>query len=416
MATLPSLPKLPSVPSLPKVPSIQLPGSVISAATKAGNAAKAAAEAAVPSFGSLMDAAKASVTGAASGLFKDTSAAIASVGAAKFGIGGDAPDLKAFEAYKQQVADVTKNAMIDMAIAKAGLAQKAMEATAAGKSIGASAIAGALAATKSIQNLQANLSDPAKLAADMAASAAAKADTIASLKANTLLAMLSKPMAAGLAAAMGGAIDSNLINDESKLNIIKAQETEASQEPPGEEEPTDTVRPKSSTTDTNMEAASPPPIAPPPVDKKVYARELVKLSDKWTAAKAAYYKHFDITWKKGSPEPTKDVQVKAFNVKVEELYDKVVDRDGANKERLAARAIKDAKPDETTRTEEEKALIAKTDVERNIFNTGEYMKKKDALWDTYVKLFERYKLAYDCWINNGDRFTLPADIEQELKN
>jgi hypothetical protein len=165
-----------------------------------------------------------------------------------------------------------------------------------------------------------------------------------------------------------------------------------------------------------MEAASPPPVAPPPVDKKVYARELVKLSDKWAASKTEYYKYFGIKWKKGQPEPTKDEQNKAFNVKVEELYDKVVGRDGANKERLAARAIKDAKPDETTRTEEEKALIAKTDVERNTFNTGEWMNKKAELFDTYSKLFDRYKLAYDCWINNGDRFTLPADIEQELKN
>jgi hypothetical protein len=415
MATFPPIPKVPSLPSVPKVPSIQLPGSVIDAATKAANAAKAAAEAAVPSFDSLMSAAKASVTGAAGGLFKDTSAAVASVGAAQFGIGGDSPDLKAFEAYKQQVADVQKNAVIDMAIAKAGLAQKAMEATAAGKAIGGAAIAGALAATKSIQNLQANLSNPAALAADIAASAAAKADTIASLKANTMLAMLSKPMAAGLAGAMGAALDPALINNLTKLNIIKAQETEASQEPPGEEQPSDTVRPKSSTTDTNVEAASPPPITPPPVDKKIYGIEIANFSDRVSAARKAYYAYIGIKWKKGDPEPSKEVQNKSFFAIVEEKYDKVVGRDGANKERIAARAIKDAKPDETTRTEEEKALIAKTDVERNTFNTGEWMNGKAAVWDTYIKLFERYKQAYDCWINNGDRFTLPADIEQELK-
>jgi hypothetical protein len=403
------------VPSLPKVPSIQLPGSVIDAATKAGNAAKAAAEAAVPSFGSLMDAAKASVTGAAGGLFKDTSAAVASVGAAQFGIGGDAPDLKAFEAYKQQVADVQKNAVIDMAIAKAGIAQKAMEATAAGKAIGGAAIAGALAATKSIQNLQANLSNPAALAADIAASAAAKADTIASLKANTMLAMLSKPLAAGLAAAMGAALNPSLVNDLTKLNIIKAQETDASQEPEGEAQPTDTVRPKDFTI-IKAEEPTPPPITPPPVDKKVYAVELVKMSDKVAAAKSKMFKYVGINWKKGDPNPTEEVKKKAADDTISKIYDKVVGRDGANKERFQRLAIIAAKPNESDRTEEEKALIARVDVERNIFNTGEWSKEKDAVIDNYSKLFDRYKLAHDCWLNNGDRFSLPADIEKELKS
>ena len=415
MATFPPIPKVPSLPSVPKVPSIQLPGSVIDAATKAANAAKAAAEAAVPSFDSLMSAAKASVTGAAGGLFKDTSAAVASVGAAQFGIGGDSPDLKAFEAYKQQVADVQKNAVIDMAIAKAGIAQKAMEATAAGKAIGGAAIAGALAATKSIQNLQANLSNPAALAADIAASAAAKADTIASLKANTMLAMLSKPMAAGLAGAMGAALDPALINNLTKLNIIKAQETDASQEPPGEEQPSDTVRPKSSTTDSNLDASGAVPIAPPPVDKKIYGIEIANFSDRVSAARKEYYAYIGVKWKKGDPEPSKEVQNKAFQAKVSERYDKVVGRDGADKERLDRVALIAAKPNEADRTEEEKALIARVDIERNTFNTGEWMNGKAAVWDTYIKLFERYKQAYDCWLNNGDRFSLPADIEKELK-
>jgi hypothetical protein len=78
-------------------------------------------------------------------------------------------------------------------------------------------------------------------------------------------------------------------------------------------------------------------------------------------------------------------------------------------------ALITAKPNEADRTEEEKALIARVDIERNTFNTGEWMNGKAAVWDTYIKLFERYKQAYDCWLNNGDRFSLPADIEKELK-
>ena len=417
MATFPPIPKVPSVPSVPKVPSIQLPGSVIDAATKAANAAKAAAEAAVPSFGSLMDAAKASVTGAAGGLFKDTSAAVASVGAAQFGIGGDAPDLKAFEAYKQQVADVQKNAVIDMAIAKAGIAQKAMEATAAGKAIGGAAIAGALAATKSIQNLQANLSNPAALAADIAASAAAKADTIASLKANTMLALLSKPMAPSLATAMGGALNSALINDETKFNIIKAQETEASQEPAGEAPPSDFVRPKSFSSDSpTVDPVAEAKITPPERDKKVYKIEVYNYAIKRDTARTAYLKHLGVTWKKDDPDPGREVTKAGLEKEVSAIYDKVVGRDGANKDRSTSSDIKDSKPNEADRTEEEKALIAKVSAEKEIFYAGEWWKKKNELFKTYSTLFENYKLVYDAWINNGDRFKLPADLEKELKS
>ena len=187
--------------------AIKLPGSLIDSVTKAANTVKAAAEAAVPSFDSLMTAARSSVSVTpnsigAGGLFKDISSTISSVGAAQFGIGGVSPNTAGFDAYKKQLADVQKNAVIDIAIAKAALAQKVKEATAAGNAISAGAITSALNATKSLQNLQTTMSDPTALAADVAASAAAKAQAIEGLKANTMLAILSKPLAAALAGAV----------------------------------------------------------------------------------------------------------------------------------------------------------------------------------------------------------------------
>jgi hypothetical protein len=272
-----------------------------------------------------------------------------------------------------------------------------------------------LAATKSIQNLQANLSNPAALAADIAASAAAKADTIASLKANTMLAMLSKPMAAGLAAAMGAALNPALVNNLTKLNIIKAQETDASQEPPGEEEPTDTVRPKDYIPSTPLAETVEPPIAPPPVDKKVYAVELAKFADKVNAAKSAYLKALGIKWKAGDPNPPTADRNKSLDAEVSKTYDKVVGRDGADKDRFAAAAIKNSKPNEADRTEEEKALIKQVADEKEIWYKGDWWVKFLVVQNTYSKLFEQYGLAYDCWRNNGDRFALPAEIEKELK-
>ena len=38
------------------------------------------------------------------------------------------------------------------------------------------------------------------------------------------------------------------------------------------------------------------------------------------------------------------------------------------------------------------------------------------LFDIQDKYFDNYKIVYDCWINNGSRFSLPAAVEQELRS
>jgi hypothetical protein len=410
--------------SLPNLPTgISLPGSFIDAATKAANAAKAAAAAAVPSFDALMSAAKSSVSATAdaissgaSGLFKDASSAISSVGAAQFGIGSESPNTAAFDAYKKQIADVQKNAMIDMAVAKAALAQKVKEASAAGVPISANAITSALDATKSLQNLQANMSNPAALAADALASAAAKAQAIESLKANTMLAMLSKPMPAALAGAVGSSMNPALVNNLTKLNIIKAQESSATQSVPGQSTPSDSVRPKDGEIVKNVSPPA-PSITPPPVDNRVYAAEVVSYGDKKDASKTAYLAYIGVTWKKGDPNVEKAVQTAGLESKLDEVYDSVIGRSGANQERKDANAIAKAKPkDSNSRTAEEQALIDKVLVDKKVFYETPWWKKKGELFDSYSSYYDNYKLAYDCWINNGNRFSLPAAVEKELKS
>ena len=402
------------------VSTIVLPGSVVDAVTKAANALKAAAEAAVPSFDSLMAAAKSSVSATAEsagggGLFKDASAAISSVGAAQFGTGGDSPDIEGFTAYKQKIADVQKNAMIDMAIAKAALAQKVKEASAAGVPISGDAITSALAATKSLQNLQANMMDPAALAADAIASAAAKAQAIEALKANTMLAMLSKPMPAALAGAVGSSMNPALVNEVTKLNIIKAQETSATQTVPGQTPPADSIRPKGGLAPASIDPPVTPSITPPAVDKRVYASQAVAYETKKDAAKSAYLAYVGVTWKKGDPDIPKEQTRASHDAKVSENYDGIVGRVGANKDRLDANEIAKAKKKDE-RTAEEQALIDKVLVDKKTFFAGPWWKKKDELYGVYDNYFENYKLVYDCWINNKDRFSLPAAVEKELRN
>jgi len=402
--------------------TIQLPGSFIDSVTKAANAARAAAEAAVPSFDSLMSAAKSSVSATAdaissgaSGLFKDISSTISSVGAAQFGVGGDSPDTAGFDAYKKQLADVQKNAMIDMAIAKAALAQKVKEATAAGTQISAGAISSALDATKSLQNLQTTMSNPAALAADIAASAAAKAQAIEALKANTMLAMLTKPMPTALAGAVGSNMNPALVNEVTKLNIIKAQETSATQAVPGQTPPADSIRPKGSVAPASIDPPVATPITSPPPDKRVFAFQAVAYETKKDAAKSAYLAYIGVTWKKGDPDIPKEQTRASHDAKVSENYDGIIGRAGANQDRLDANAISKAKKKDE-RTAEEQALIDKVLVDKKTFFAGPWWKKKEELYSVYDNYFENYKLVYDCWLNNRDRFTLPADVEKELRS
>jgi len=369
-----------------------------------------------------MSAAKSSVSATAdaissgaSGLFKDISSTISSVGAAQFGVGGDSPDTAGFDAYKKQLADVQKNAMIDMAIAKAALAQKVKEATAAGTQISAGAISSALDATKSLQNLQTTMSNPAALAADIAASAAAKAQAIEALKANTMLAMLSKPMPTALAGAVGSNMNPALVNDVTKLNIIKAQETSATQAVPGQGTPSDSVRPKGGVAPAAIDPPVTTPITPPAVDKRVYASQAVAYETKKDAAKSAYLAYIGVTWKKGDPEVPRDQKTAAHEAKVSENYDGIIGRAGANQDRLDANAIAKAKKKDE-RTAEEQALVDKVLVDKKTFFAGPWWKKKEELFDIQAKYFDNYKLVYDCWLNNRDRFTLPADVEKELRS
>lgn len=399
--------------------AIKLPGSLIDSVTKAANTVKAAAEAAVPSFDSLMTAARSSVSVTpnsigAGGLFKDISSTISSVGAAQFGIGGASPNTAGFDAYKKQLADVQKNAVIDMAIAKAALAQKVKEATAAGNAISAGAITSALNATKSLQNLQTTMSDPTALAADVAASAAAKAQAIEGLKANTMLAMLSKPLAAALAGAVGSSMNPALVNDVTKLNIIKAQETSATQTVPGQGTPTDSIRPKDSVASTAIDVSEGSSTTPPAVDNRIFAGEVVQYAIKKDAAKSTYLAYIGITWKRGDPEVPREQKTAAHDAKVSENYDGIIGRAGANQDRLDANAISKAKKKDE-RTVEEQALIDKVLVDKKTFFAGPWWKKKEELFNIQDKYFDNYKLVYDFWINNKNRFSLPADVEKELK-
>jgi hypothetical protein len=266
-----------------------------------------------------------------------------------------------------------------------------------------------------IQNLQSNLTNPAALAADAAASAAAKAAAITSLKADAMLAMLSKPMPTALAGAVGSNMNAALVNDFAKLNIIKAQESSITQPVPGQAKPAPSIRPAdtSITASLDSKSAVPAPVAPPSINNRVYKSQVLAYETKKDNSKIAYLAYLGLTWSKGQPDFTKAERDASLLSELKKVYDVQVGRTGAEDDRVAANAIKKAKPP-ADRTPEETALIDKVEEEKKIFYTKSWWTTKNSLYQTYSDYFDNYKLVYDCWINNGDRFSLPAAVEKEL--
>jgi hypothetical protein len=157
----------------------------------------------------------------------------------------------------------------------------------------------------------------------------------------------------------------------------------------------------------------PAPVAPPSINNRVYKSQVLAYETKKDNSKIAYLAYLGLTWSKGQPDFTKAERDASLLSELKKVYDVQVGRTGAEDDRVAANAIKKAKPP-ADRTPEETALIDKVEEEKKIFYTKSWWTTKNSLYQTYSDYFDNYKLVYDCWINNGDRFSLPAAVEKEL--
>lgn len=441
--------------------TIKLPGSVISIADQAKAKAAAAAEAAVPSYAEMLEKIK------DGSIFKDTDAQFAALsdipGAPDLTEAKEAVtkaketaaiDLAVAQASLQQKAKEATaqgkeltSAEVDEAMAPLGVlanAQKIIDSAVSSASAALSSVASVFgsAAGGAMGDITSKIKefasivpgegdlplDPTKLAAldsvksaaggiggGLAGSisglaekaAAAKADTIATLKADMFLSKLTKPLIPAASGFMGS-INTDAID---KFAAIKAQETSIKQVIPAATPPPDEVRPQSTPTTNSIEPAVEPKPQEVPAERRVFAFQVAAYGKKKDKLNVDYFKHIGRTWKPGTPYPSAQEAVDEMLTKV---YDPAVGRPGANADRIVAVALKRNIPRRENQADDEREFLDKIAAERQKFNSSSWKIKFDDLYAKQKQFEENYERLYNCWINKEDKFSLPKEILDEL--
>ena len=388
----------------------QLPGSVISAADQAKGAAQAAIDAAKPKLGDMV----ASVTSG-------------SLFAAK------APDLSGLTSIGVDVSGVTtaladaqKNMAANLATAQTAIMTKAKMAAAQGNVLSAADIDASLGPLKVMKDLRSTVAsalsaaqslmsgglDPVALASAVgslgssltstfsgmtASAASAKAALNAEAQAIGLVSSLTKPMIPQLAAIVAENVDSSKID---KLTVIKTLEAP----PPATIVPAkDPVYPEA----TNAPAMGLAAKTTSPSDR-LSSGELNALLQKRIEANTAWGRSF------GLYSPTSSLStpelVKTFTDWV--LTHLTPEEQVTMKARFA---IKVAKPDATTRTEEENNLYNAGNAIAAQIKETDWHKNYQTKLDLFRKLTTWYTQAFEAFKADQSRFTLPPELEQYLR-
>lgn len=231
----------------------------------------------------------------------------------------------------------------------------------------------------------------ASLGGFASAAVAGKADIIGTLKADAMLATLTKPMPAGL-----GAIASNNLNLSSidPYAAIKAQEAPITTVV---EKTPDPVRPKSNST---ILKDIPPNAITDDNNRRIWTHELKGLATDRDAKSQIFWEAIGSSF--SAPSAEKD---EAKNKWIANLL-------GPAKEavRQQSIAIKKAKPNAADYTEEEASITAASKVNRDAVIAGPDGVAFLARGAELTKYTDWYDLAYKTWIESGSRFTLPAEL------
>jgi hypothetical protein len=223
------------------------------------------------------------------------------------------------------------------------------------------------------------------------AAAAGKSDILGTLKADALLATLTKPMPAGLGTIASDNLNLGSINPYA---AIKAQEATIKTTV---EKTADPVRPKSNST---LLKNINPAVITDEVNNRIWIHELNGLSADRDAKGEAFWKSVGSNAK--DPEDKREEAKNAW-------FDKLLGPEKAEIRKQSV-AIKQAKPDPKTYTEEEAKIRATSKANAAIvFETPEY-KKFEAMLDEFNQYIDWYDLAYKSWIDSKSRFTLPAEV------
>lgn len=261
----------------------------------------------------------------------------------------------------------------------------------------AAANAGKLSAMDSIASAasSAGASLTGAMSGFAAAASSAKADTISTLKADAMLATLTKPMPTAMASIANNNLNLGSID---KYTAIKAQEAPATVVP---EKTPDPNRPSGASFVRENEK-----VLPPGNEKRIWTYELKQLADERDAAQVAYYAGFSTT-----TSATADERKTAMDAWILGLIGPA--KDAIRKQ---SNAIKKAKPDAADRTAEEIAITEQSAaIGKDLAaNNATYINVQTTLFGKWKELSDWYKELYNTWIGPNDRYTLNAKLLEKI--
>jgi hypothetical protein len=201
---------------------------------------------------------------------------------------------------------------------------------------------------------------------------------------------------------------SNLnLNQISNYTAIKAQE--APQKSVIATSP-DPVRPTGRTGAASVSVGLPPALLSDKDANRIWAYELAGLSADQIKYNRQYWAIFGIS----DPDAvTQDQRTKAISDWIGNEFTKILGADAATN-RTNYIALTTSKTDKTTWTDGEQAIAAQYKKDRETLNASTDYVNMQAATTTAKQYYEWYKLAYDAWIKEASRYSLPADLLTQL--
>lgn len=258
------------------------------------------------------------------------------------------------------------------------------------------------------QTASAGASLLATLSASQAESAAKKTETVNLLKAEAMLSMLTKPQPAALASTLKGTIDTSKFD---ALTVIKAQESIPAPLPTVVEPQVEQYRPLPVATSPRQ--FDEPPAAPPaaPKSERVTMIDVQNLNKKRNEAARLLNDYLS-----GTPSFAAEQKVSTEFIKrvALEEFDKYLGPTLAA-ENARAKQIEKEKPNASSRTPEENALVEKrqTLFRPNFFRSSWWKgyQERNELYNTYVTYHTE---AYNAWQKDQAFSTLSTETQQAI--
>jgi hypothetical protein len=229
------------------------------------------------------------------------------------------------------------------------------------------------------------------------AAAAGKSDILGSLKADAMLATLTKPMPAGLGAIASDNLNLSSIDPYAAIKAQEAPSTVVVEKTP------DPVRPQGSASILSKNTRFPFPASE---NNRIWTYELKQLSEERDRLGEAFWKSVGSSLK-ASNEERQDAQSKWFDGLL-----------GPEKAAIRAQsvAIKEAKPEASSWTEEEAKIRATSKANAEIVYASKEYIDNDKAMGKYNQFIDWYDLAYNNWIGANNRFKLPAELLTVISN